>query len=164
MRRLIFVAALILGMSASVVAQTSMTPAMQNAPPRKSPLAEYAGAWVGTFEGHTWMSIRLTLQANQISGTVQHPNELKFNDQGDIKSVSEEKSTATVDTAVLNGDGLMLTVKDPGTAKTERYLMRLTSENTADVKMVAMSMPPGMPKPKPYKLSRIGPTALSPVR
>jgi hypothetical protein len=30
--------------------------------------------------------------------------------------------------------------------------------------MVAMNMPPGMPKPKPWTLSRVGPTAVAPVR
>jgi hypothetical protein len=30
--------------------------------------------------------------------------------------------------------------------------------------MVAMNMPPGMPKPKPWTLSRVGPTAVGPVR
>lgn len=165
MRRSISVALLIFGLTAIVTAQTSMTPAMQNAPARKSPLAEYAGAWIGTFQGHTWMSIRLALQANQVSGSLQRPNDVKFNDQGEIKSVSDEKSTATVENAVLNGDGLLLTINVPGEKPaTERYLMRLTSANTAELKMVAMSMPPGMPKPKPYKLSRVGPSAMAPLQ
>ena len=58
----------------------------------------------------------------------------------------------------------LLTASDTGTQETHRYLMRLTSDNTAEVKMVAMSMPPGMPKPKPWKLSRVGPSAITPVR
>jgi hypothetical protein len=72
--------------------------------------------------------------------------------------------TAAVENSLLNGDGLLLTVKDPGTQQTERYLMRLTSADTAELKMVAMSMPPGMPKPKPWKLSRVGPNAVTPAR
>jgi hypothetical protein len=165
MRRTISVAVLMLGLTAIVMAQTSMTPAMQNAPARKSPLAEYAGAWLGTFQGHAWMSIRLALQANQVSGNLILPKDLKFNDQGDIKSVSDEKVSGTVENAVLNGDGLLLTVKVAGDKpETNQYLMRLTSASTAEVKQVAMSMPPGMPKPKPYKLSRVGASALAPIK
>ncbi len=164
MRRLLSFAMFVIVLSVPVLSQTSMTPAMQNAPARKSPLAEYAGAWIGTFQGHTWMNIRLAVQANQVSGTLQRPNEVQFNDMGEIKSVGDEQSTAAVENAVLNGDGLLLTVKDPGTQKTSQYMMRLTSGNLAELKMVAMSMPPGMPKPKPWKLSRVGPSAVAPVR
>lgn len=164
MKRVVSIAMLAIAVSMIGYAQTSMTPGMQNAPARKSPLAEYAGAWAGTFQGHTWMSIRLALQGNQITGTIQHPHDLQFSDDGELKSVGDEQSTATVENAQLTGDGLLLTVKDSKTQETERYVMRLTTANTAEVKMVAMSMPPGMPKPKPWKLSRVGPTAVTPVR
>jgi hypothetical protein len=164
MRRFIGVAVVMMGLTLVGLAQTSMTPGMQNAPVRKSPLADYAGAWIGTFEGHNWMTIRLTLQGTLITGTVQHQNDLKFNDQGEIKSVGDEQLTGAVENAVLNGDGLLLTVKDTSTQQVDRYLMRLTGGGTAELKMVAMSMPPGMAKPKPWKLSRVGPNAVTPVR
>jgi hypothetical protein len=69
-----------------------------------------------------------------------------------------------VENAVLQGDGLLLTVKDPGTQQTDRYLMRLTSANSADVKMVGMSVPPGMPKILPWKLNRVMANAVTPAR
>jgi hypothetical protein len=137
---------------------------MQNAPARKSPLADYAGAWIGTFEGHTWMTVHLTQQGTSMSGTVQHQNDVKFTDRGDIKSVGEEKVGGSVESAVLNGDGLLLTVKNSDSQEPDRYLMRLTSAGTAEIKMIAMSMPPGMPKPKPWVLSRVGANAVTPAR
>ena len=164
MKRVVSIALFTIALAALGYAQTSMTPGMQNAPARKSPLAEYAGAWVGTLQGHTWMSIRLALQGNQISGSLQRPNDLEYADNGDLKSVGEERSTATVENAQLNGDGLLLTVKDPKTEQTDHYVMRLTTANTAEVKMAAMSMPPGMAKPKPWVLNRVGPTAVAPAR
>ena len=164
MRRFIPVAVLIVGLAIVGLAQTSMTPGMQNAPARKSPLAGYAGAWIGTFEGHAWLTIRLTQQGTQLSGTVQRQSDVKFNDQGEIKSVGDEQTTSAVENSLLNGDGLLLTVKEPGTQQTDRYLMRLTGADTAELKMVAMSMPPGMAKPKPWKLNRVGANAITPVR
>ena len=164
MRRFIPVAVLIVGLAIVGLAQTSMTPGMQNAPARKSPLAGYAGAWIGTFDGHAWLTIRLTQQGTQMSGTVQRQSDVKFNDQGEIKSVGEEQTTSAVENSLLNGDGLLLTVKEPGTQQTDRYLMRLTGADTAELKMVAMSMPPGMAKPKPWKLNRVGANAITPVR
>jgi hypothetical protein len=145
-------------------AQTSMTPQMQNAPVRKSPLAEYAGAWIGSFEGHAWLSVRLTLQGNQITGTLQRPKELQFANNGAIKSVSDERLTEGVENAVLQGDGLLLTVKDPAAQTADHYVMKLTGAGTAELKMVAMSMPPGMPKPQPWKLNKVTPNAINPVR
>jgi len=164
MRRFISIAVLIVGLAIVGLAQTSMTPGMQNAPARKSPLAGYVGAWIGTFDGHAWLTIRLTQQGTQLSGTVQRQSDVKFNDQGEIKSVGEEQTTSAVENSLLNGDGLLLTVKEPGTQQTDRYLMRLTGADTAELKMVAMSMPPGMAKPKPWKLNRVGANAITPVR
>ncbi len=164
MRRFLSVFLPLLALSAIASAQTSMTQGMQNAPARKAPMSEYVGAWIGTFEGHTWMTIRLELQGKQLFGTLQRPQEVQFDDRGEIKGIGEAQLTATVENAVLQGDGLLLTVKDPNSPEPDRYLLRLTSANTAELRMVAMSMPPGMPKPKPWKLSRVGPSAVTPLR
>jgi hypothetical protein len=164
MKRFLSFAILAIAMSAISIAQTSMTPQMQNAPVRKSPLADYAGVWNGAFEGHAWISINLKLQANQLSGTMQRPHDFQFANDGAIKSVSDEKLTEGVENAVLQGDGLLLTVKDPGTQQTDHYVMRLTGAGTAELKMVAMSMPPGMPKPQPWKLTKVTPNAVTPTR
>lgn len=145
-------------------AQTSMTPAMQNAPARKAPMAEYAGGWSGFFEGHAWFVMRLSLQGNQITGTLQRAPKIELNDQGELKSVGDERTTYNVEASQLTGDGLLLTVKDPATQQTDRYVMRLTGPASAEVKMVAMSMPPGMPKPRPWKLTKAVANAVTPVR
>ena len=58
--------------------------------------------------------------------------------------------------AKLNPDGLLITVKHPDTQETDRYMMKLSSDaTTAEIKMVAMNMPPGMPKPKPWKVMKV---------
>lgn len=163
MKRYLSFAILLLILSATLLAQTSMTPQMQNAPARKSPLAEYAGSWIGTFEGHAWVTLRLVLQGTQVSGTVQRARDFKFNNNGGLASVSPEQITEGVDNAVLQGDGLLISAKDPGTQEVNRYLLRLTGGNTADLKMVGMSMPPGMPKPLPWKVSKITPNAVNPA-
>ena len=164
MKRSFALALLMISMGIVGVAQTSMTPQMQNAPVRKSPLAEYAGAWIGTFEGHTWLAVRLTLQGNQISGTLERPKDFQFANNGAIKSVSEERLTEGVENAVVQGDGLLLTVKDPAAQTADHYVMKLTGAGTAELKMVAMSMPPGMPKPQPWKLNKVTPNAITPAR
>lgn len=155
MKRFITFVVLVISISLICVAQTPANSQTPNAPVRKSPLAPYAGAWIGMFEGHAWMSIRLNLQANQISGSMQRAHDYKFNNNGGLLSVSQDQVTEGVENAVLQGDGLLLTVKDPETQQTTHYVLRLTGPDTADLKMVAMSMPPGMPKPLPWKLSRV---------
>ena len=150
----LLMAVLALGLSAW--AQTSAQPAKQNAPVRKSPLAGYAGTWTGSFEARTWITVKLALQSEQLTGSIQRPLNVQFNDQGEIKSVSDEQSTEQVENAQINGDGLLITVKDPDKPETDRFLMRLTGDTTAEIKMLAMSMPPGMPKLKPWKLTKFG--------
>src|SRR5271165_3507906 len=163
MKRVLSVALLVLSSMVMVVAQTSMTPALQNAPARKSPLEGYAGSWIGMFEGHTWITVRLNKQGTELTGTLQRPHDLQFANSGDLKSVGEEQTTSAIENTILQGDGLLLTVKDPNTQQADHYVMRLMSANTAELKMSGMNMQPGMPKPKPWQLSRVGPTAIAPV-
>ena len=145
MKRFLSFAMLVLALSVWANAQTQSQPPtgspMQNAPVKKSPLAPYAGSWIGTFEGHTWLTFRLVQQGTQIAGTVQRPHDFQFNNNGGIKSVSQDQVTGGVENAVLQGDGLLLTVKDAGTQQVDRYVMRLTGPDTAEVRAVGMSVP-----------------------
>jgi hypothetical protein len=125
-------------------------------PAKKSPLADYAGTWAGSFEGKTWLTVKLVLESDRLAGSIQHASHLQFNDQGEIKSVSDDLSTETVQDAQVNPDGLLLTTKDPDTQETNRFTMKLTGESNAELKMSAMKMPPGMPKIRPWKLTKAG--------
>ena len=77
-----------------------------------------------------------------------------------LKSVSKQLTSDPIERAEIQGDGLLLTVKNPTTQQTEHYVMRLMSADTAELKMAEMSMPPGMPKPMPWELSRVGPSTV----
>lgn len=164
MKRILSVALLLISIAIVALAQTSMTPGMQNAPARKSPLEGYAGTWIGMFQGHAWITVKLNKQGDELTGTLQRAHDLQFQNSGELKSVGEEQTTSGIEKAVLQGDGLLLTAKDPNAQQTEHYVMRLMSANTAELKMASMNMPPGMPKPRPWQLSRVGPTAVAPVR
>jgi hypothetical protein len=144
----------------AMAAQTSPVQAPPGAP-RKSPLADYAGTWIGSFEGKTWITVRLALQGERLAGSIQHPHNLEFNDQGELKSISGDQTTETVQDAQANPNGLLLTTKDPDTQETNRFTMKLTSDSAGEIKMNAMKMPPGMPKIKPWKLAKAAASAPS---
>jgi hypothetical protein len=122
--------------------------------PKISPLAEYAGTWTASFDGKIWLSLQLELHGDQLTGSLVHPHSFELNDNGELKSVSEEQTSDPIISAALNPDGLLVTVKDPDSQDNDRYLMRLvpTERDTADLKMIAMSLPPGISKPKPWRL------------
>jgi hypothetical protein len=164
MRRVLFVAMLTGILSLGGWAQSSMTPALQNAPARQSSLKEYAGPWIGRFEGRPWFSIMLTLKGDQLTGRLQRARDVQFNDQGGVKSVGSEKSTGSIESAQLTDGGLLLTVKDTGTQRTDRYVMRLTSDATAEVSPLAISVPPGVSTVKPWSLTKVASNAVTPVR
>ena len=130
---------------------------------RPSPLLPYAGTWSGSFNGKPWLVLRLQLQGEQLTGSLQHARDIQLNDNGEIKSVSDEIAQETVQDAKVNPDGLLLSVKDPASQETDRYMMRLTGEATAEIKMIAMTLPPGMPKPKPWKLTKDKSAAVAPA-
>jgi hypothetical protein len=121
---------------------------------KKSPLIPYAGNWIGTFENKPWLILNLNLIGEQFSGSLQHPQNFELNDNGELKKISENFVTETVVDGKLNPDGLLLTFKDSDTQETDRYMMKLTGDSTAELKMIAMTMPPGMPKPKPWKVTK----------
>jgi len=153
--QIFFRTALLLLSSCYAIAQTpGATPKQQPV----SPLAQYAGTWSSAFGGHVWLELRLELQGDQLQGSLVHARNIEIADTGDLKSISEERSTEIITDAVVNPDGLVLTVKDSETQESERYLMRLVSSTRgiAELKMVGMPVPPGIPKPKPWRLMRSG--------
>ena len=155
MKKLTLAAVAVLLLFSSALSQT---PAPKTGSPatqvKKSPLIPYAGNWVGILENKPWLVLSLSLAGEQFSGSLQHPHNLEFNDNGELKKISEDFTTETVVDGKLNPDGLLLTFKDPDTQETNRYMMKLTSDSTAELKMIAMTMPPGMPKLKPWKVTR----------
>ncbi len=107
------------------------------------------------FAGKPWMLLTLNLVGEQFSGSLQRARDFDFNDNGELKRVSDDILTYQLLEAKLTPDGLLLTCKDPDKPETQRYMMKLTSDSAAEIKMIAMTMPPGMPKPKPWKLEKV---------
>jgi hypothetical protein len=129
-----------------------------------SPFAEYVGLWTATLEGNPWLRLTLELRGEQLGGALVHARSINLNDNGEVKSVSEEQSTETITEAVVNPDGLLITLKDPDTQETDRYMMKLIQpgKDAADLKLIGQAMPPGMPKPKPWRVVRLGAKPASP--
>jgi hypothetical protein len=121
-----------------------------------SPFADYAGQWRATLDGQVWLQLTLELQGEQFTGSLVHPRNITLNDNGEVKSISEEQSTETVTEAVVNPDGLLITLKDRDTQETDRYVMKLVepTKDAADLKIIGQAMPPGMPKPKPWRVRK----------
>jgi hypothetical protein len=147
-------ASLFFVLAVASVAQNPPTQAPAGTAVRKSPFADYTGTWTGSFEEKTWITIRLMLQGEHLTGSIQHPRSLQFNDDGLLKSVSDDQTTETVVDGQINPDGLLLTTKDPDTQETNRFIMKRAGDSTAEIKMIAMKMPPGMPKIKPWKVTK----------
>ena len=143
--------------AAFALAGWSQTPAIPSAKApvvKKSPLAPYAATWIATSQGRTFVTLRLVQNGEQLSGSIRHPVNIDTDDNGDVKSFSDDFSTAVVQDGTLTGDGVLLTVKDDKSNEVDRFSMQLTSDTTATLKMLAMKMPPGMAKPKPWKLTK----------
>ena len=121
-----------------------------------SPFAEYVGVWTATFDGKPWLQLTLDLRGEQLGGSLVHPRSISLNDNGELKSISEEQATETIIEATVNPDGLLITLQDHDTQETERYMMKLVQpeKDAADLKLIGQAMPPGMPKPKPWRLAK----------
>lgn len=159
MSRLLLACSLLFFVS-TTIAQTAPQPNQTQggakAPVKKNPLLPYAGNWIGAFENKPWILLNLNLSGEQFSGSLERATKIELNDNGEIKHVSDEFVNDPLLDAKLNPDGLLITVKDPNTQENFRYVMKLTSDTAAEIKMIAMNMPPGMAKPKPWKLMKVG--------
>jgi len=161
MSRVVLACLLLLFVSAAI-AQTAPKPSPNSpqgatpTPVKKNPLLAYAGNWIGAFEGKPWILLNLNLVGEQFSGSLQRTKTIDLSDNGELKNVGDEFETDLLVEAKLNPDGLLITVKHPDKQETDRYMMKLSSDaTTAEIKMVAMNMPPGMPKPKPWKVMKV---------
>jgi len=117
-----------------------------------SPLLVYTGDWSATFDGRVWLRLQLEMLGDAMKGSVVRARKIEVNDSGELKAVSEELATEKVTAAEVNPDGLLLQVADTETQETNRYLMKLVApgNDSATIKLLAMAMPPGMPKPRPW--------------
>ena len=123
-----------------------------------SPFADYAGEWTATFDGKVWLRLTLQLEGEKLAGSLLHARNINVDDNGDVKSISEDQVTETIDDAVVNPDGLLITLKGSDTQETDRYMMKLVrpAKDAADLKLIGQAMPPGMPKPKPWRVIKSG--------
>jgi hypothetical protein len=121
-----------------------------------SPLEAYAGEWTASFDGKVWLRLSLQLEGEKLTGSLVHARNINLNDNGEMKSVSEDEARETITDAAVNPDGLLISFQDADTQATGRYMMKLVlpEKEAADLKMVGQAMPPGMPKPKPWRLTK----------
>lgn len=129
-----------------------------------SPFADYAGEWTATFDGKVWLRLTLQLEGEKLAGSLVHARNINVDDNGDVKSISEDQVTETIADAVVNPDGLLITLKDSDAQETDRYMMKLVrpAKDAADLKLIGQAMPPGMPKPKPWRVTKAGVSTTAP--
>jgi hypothetical protein len=122
--------------------------------------ADYAGEWISTLDGKVWLLLQLELHGDQLTGTITHSTDLELNDDGGLKSVSDEKVKEQVSEAIPDAGGLLVTVKSSEKRDPDQYRMLIVLPGkAANLSMVAEDMPPGMPKPQPWVLLKFDPTA-----
>ena len=122
---------------------------------RVSPFAGYVGDWVAVLDGKVWLLLELELHGEQLTGWLTHSRDIEMNDEGGLRSASEERVKEAITEAVVNPDGLLLTVRYADAKQFDHYVMKLNATgDAAELKMAGMTMPPGMPKPKPWTLTK----------
>jgi len=155
MKKLLFALALLIVPFAAWCQAPAPGTAAPAKPQKVSPFAEYAGDWVAVLDGKVWLLLELEIHGDQLTGWLTHSRDIEMNDEGGLRSASEEKVREAITEAVVNPDGLFLTVRYADAKESDHYVMRLIPPgDAAELKMAGMNMPPGMPKPKPWTLTR----------
>ncbi len=117
-----------------------------------SPFTDYVGDWVSTLDGKVWLLLELEPHDGELKGWLTHARDLEINDEGGLRSASGEKVKEAIATATLSPEGLLLTVKY-GDKTPDQYVMRVIEPGKiAELKLVAVDVPAGMPEPKPWPL------------
>ena len=115
---------------------------------------QFLGKWQSSFQGKVFLTISLAGDGKKLSGSVSHAD-VELNDAGELTKAepSGGSDPDPITNAQVNGNRLRITAKssdDSGdTMDSEMVLM---SPEQAEFRII---VPPDVPRPKPWKLTRV---------
>lgn len=112
----------------------------------------FVGRWQASFQGKVFLTVSLTGDAQKLSGTVTNAS-IDLNKDGELTRAQADEGTDPVTSASVSGNRLRITTKSTdGSEDSTDYEIVLTGANEAELRI---DVPPGITRPKPWKLTRM---------
>jgi len=116
---------------------------------------QFVGTWKASFQGHPFLTVTLSTDANRFVGTVSHAD-FEVNKDGELTKADPNEGEDPIADLRVAGDTLRITVKSSdGSDDSIQSEIHLVSANEADFRLV---VPPDVPAPKPWRLQRVAAT------
>ena len=134
----------LLAMTVSLQAQTLKPANSANA-------KDFLGKWQGKFHGKVFVTIALTGDAHKLSGTMSKAS-VELKEDGSLASAEPNDGTNSITHAQVNGKELHFTSDSGDGSDPVDWDIVLIGADEAELQPI---VPPDVPKPKPWKLTRV---------
>ncbi len=141
LRICLFLLALSLGLQAQTLKPANSTNAK-----------DFLGKWQSRFHGKVFVTIVLTGDAHKLNGTMSKAS-VELSQDGSLASAEPNEGSNSVKNAFVNGKELHFTSESSdGTGDPVDWRIVLVGADEAELQPI---VPPDVPKPKPWKLTRV---------
>ena len=111
---------------------------------------EFLGKWQGRFHGKVFVTLDLAGDAKKLTGAMSKAS-VELNADGSLASAEPNDGTNSITQALVNGKELHFTSSD-GTGDPVDWEIVLVGADEAELQPI---VPPDVPKPKPWKMTRV---------
>jgi hypothetical protein len=135
-----------------LLALTAGLQAQSLAPANSSNAKGFLGKWQSKFHGKVFVTILLTGDAQKLTGTMSKAS-VELNQDGSLASAEPNDGSNSITHAQVNGKELHFTSESSdGTGDSIDWEIVLVGADEAELQPI---VPPDVPKPKPWKLTRV---------
>src|SRR5581483_1400885 len=135
-----------------LLALTAVVQAQALKPANSTNAKDFLGKWQGRFHGKVFVTIALNGDGQKLAGTMSKAS-VELNEDGSLASAEPTDGSNSISHAEVNGKELRFTSEsNDGTGDPVDWEMVLVGADEAELQPI---VPPDVPKPKPWKLTRI---------
>ncbi len=110
----------------------------------------FLGKWQGTFQGKVFITVYLSGDAHKLTGTMSKAD-IELNDAGELTKAEVNEGSNPIKNATVKGNRLRITAKSDDGDEINSEI-DLVGADEAELRLI---VPPDVPQPKPWKLTRV---------
>ena len=113
----------------------------------------FAGTWNAKFQGNTFVTLKLLVRNDQLTGSMTGAN-INMDKDGNLTSAQGTEDESQLSDVKLTADTLSFTTKNEDSGETINWKMSLTNEREGELLLVIPGPHPDIPTPRPWKIVR----------
>ena len=124
-------------------------------PATTSNAKQFVGTWQASFNGSPFLTIIFAMADNKVTGSSSHAN-IDVNQAGELTKAEAKDGADPIIDAQVKGNVLRFTTKSTdGSEDSLQAELRLIEPDKGEVRIIGI--PPDVPSPKPWQVTRASP-------